>query len=149
MLQNVSEENPIDDSTLQVLSFCYKEMEQRKSFNTQILSHIVSLLINFALVTKITELYNHAAKLSPGNEEILAHLFISYVRLDDYESQKSVALQLYKVHPKNAYYFWAVMSVVLQVKGGILILKKWNYLLYTLREYGGQKVKTLIKGNFT
>ncbi|XP_055848195.1 phagocyte signaling-impaired protein [Episyrphus balteatus] len=93
LLKNISQEKPTDDSTLQVLSFCYKEMEQ---------------------LDKICELYNHAAKQSPGNEEILAHLFISYVRLDDYKSQQSVALQLYRVKLINAYYFWAVMSVVLQ-----------------------------------
>lgn len=29
-LQTVAEEKPVDDSTLQVLSFCYREMEQRK-----------------------------------------------------------------------------------------------------------------------
>lgn len=28
-LQTVAEEKPTDDSTLQVLSFCYREMEQR------------------------------------------------------------------------------------------------------------------------
>lgn len=93
LLKNISQEKPTDDSTLQVLSFCYKEMEQ---------------------LDKICELYNHAAKQSPGNEEILAHLFISYVRLDDYKSQQAVALQLYRVKLINAYYFWAVMSVVLQ-----------------------------------
>lgn len=64
---------------------------------------------------KIVELYNHAVKQQPANEELLAHLFISHVRLEDFKSQQSVALQLYKAHPKNAYYFWAVMSVVLQV----------------------------------
>ncbi|KAL9890093.1 phagocyte signaling impaired isoform 1-T3 [Glossina fuscipes fuscipes] len=92
-LQAVANEKPADDATLQVLSFCYKELEQ---------------------LDKIVELYNHAVKQQPANEELLAHLFISHVRLEDFKSQQSVALQLYKAHPKNAYYFWAVMSVVLQ-----------------------------------
>ncbi|XP_067645429.1 phagocyte signaling-impaired protein isoform X2 [Eurosta solidaginis] len=63
---------------------------------------------------KIVHLYNNAVKQSPGNEALLAHLFISYVRMEDFKSQQSVALQLYKAQPKTAYYFWAVMSVVLQ-----------------------------------
>ncbi|XP_053958100.1 phagocyte signaling-impaired protein [Anastrepha ludens] len=93
MLKTVSSEKPVDDPTLQVLSFCYKELEQ---------------------LDKIVYLYNNAVKQSPGNEELLAHLFISHVRLEDFKSQQSVALQLYKAQPKTAYYFWAVMSVVLQ-----------------------------------
>lgn len=72
---------------------------------------------------KIVEIYNYAVKQSPNNEELLAHLFISHVRLEDFKSQQSVALQMYKAQPKNAYYFWAVMSVVLQVG-------KPNLLLY-------------------
>ena len=67
------------------------------------------------LVDKIVEIYNYAVKKSPNNEELLAHLFISHVRLEDFKAQQSVALQMYKAQPKNAYYFWAVMSVVLQV----------------------------------
>ncbi|XP_075146242.1 phagocyte signaling impaired [Haematobia irritans] len=92
-LQAVANEKPVNDATLQVLSFCYKELEQ---------------------LDKIVEIYNYAVKQSPNNEELLAHLFISHVRMEDFKSQQSVALQMYKVQPKNAYYFWAVMSVVLQ-----------------------------------
>ncbi|XP_068156059.1 phagocyte signaling-impaired protein [Drosophila tropicalis] len=92
-LQAVAEEKPTDDSTLQVLSFCYREMEQ---------------------LDKIVELYQHAVKQNPGNEELLAHLFISHVRVEDYKAQQAVALQLYKTQPKNAYYFWSVISVVFQ-----------------------------------
>ncbi|XP_002000593.4 phagocyte signaling-impaired protein [Drosophila mojavensis] len=92
-LQSVAEEKPVDDSTLQVLSFCYREMEQ---------------------LDKIVELYQHAVKLNPGNEELLAHLFVSHVRVEDYKAQQAVALQLYKAQPKNAYYFWSVISVVFQ-----------------------------------
>ncbi|XP_017104561.2 phagocyte signaling-impaired protein isoform X1 [Drosophila bipectinata] len=92
-LQAVAEEKPTDDSTLQVLSFCYREMEQ---------------------LDKIVELYQHAVKQNPGNEELLAHLFISHVRVEDYKAQQATALQLYKAQPKNAYYFWSVISVVFQ-----------------------------------
>lgn len=67
---------------------------------------------------KICSLYSEASKSAPGNEDILSHLFMSYVRINDFKSQQAVALQLYKIKPKNPYYLWAVMSVVLQaVKG--------------------------------
>ncbi len=39
---------------------------------------------------------------------------MSYVRLSMYKKQQQAAMQLYKVKPKNPYYFWAVMSAVLQ-----------------------------------
>lgn len=68
----------------------------------------------FFLVDKIADLYNYAVKMQPNNEELLAHLFMSHVRLEDFKAQQATALQLYKAHPKNAYYFWAVMSVFLQ-----------------------------------
>lgn len=70
------------------------------------------------LVDKICTLYTHAAKQIPGNEEILSQLFMSHVRVNDFQSQQTVALQLYKLKPKNPYYFWAVMSVVLKAVRG-------------------------------
>ncbi|CAD7093319.1 unnamed protein product [Hermetia illucens] len=93
LLKALAEEKPSDEATLQVLSFCYKETEQ---------------------LEKICELYKEALKKSPGNDELLAHLFMSYVRLDDFKSQQTVALQLYRQVRGNPYYFWAVNSVVLQ-----------------------------------
>lgn len=39
---------------------------------------------------------------------------MSYVRLGDFKKQQHAALSLYKLVPKNPYYFWAVMSVVMQ-----------------------------------
>lgn len=67
---------------------------------------------------KICKIYSEAAKKQPGNEELLTQLFMSYVRINDFKSQQTVALQLYKAKPKNPYYFWAVMSVVLQALRG-------------------------------
>lgn len=63
-------------------------------------------------------IYQNAAKKQPANEELLTQLFMAYVRINDYKSQQTVALQLYKAKPKNPYYFWAVMSVVLQALRG-------------------------------
>lgn len=43
---------------------------------------------------------------------------MAHVRVNDYKSQQTVALQLYKAKAKNPYYFWAVMSIVLQALRG-------------------------------
>lgn len=59
-------------------------------------------------------MYENATKKEPMNEELLSHLFISYVRMSQYKKQQQAALQLYKAKAKNPYYFWAVMSIVLQ-----------------------------------
>lgn len=69
---------------------------------------------------KICKVYTNAVKSQPGNEDLLTQLFMSHVRVNDYKSQQTVALQLYKAKPKNPYYFWAVWSIVLQVKFKIL-----------------------------
>ncbi|XP_058795847.1 N-alpha-acetyltransferase 25, NatB auxiliary subunit isoform X2 [Phymastichus coffea] len=63
---------------------------------------------------KISEVYEAASKADPNNEELLSHLFMSYVRLGDFKKQQHTALALYKLVPKNPYYFWAVMSIVMQ-----------------------------------
>lgn len=64
---------------------------------------------------RICNVYKNAAKKQPCNEDLLSQLYMAYVRVNDYKSQQTVALQLYKAIPKNPYYYWAVMSVVLQV----------------------------------
>lgn len=63
---------------------------------------------------QICEIYEAATKKDPTNEELLTHLFMSYVRVADYKKQQQAAMALYKLKPKNPYYFWAVMSVVMQ-----------------------------------
>lgn len=40
---------------------------------------------------------------------------MSYVRIADHRAQQRAAMALYKLAPKNPYYFWAVMSIILQV----------------------------------
>lgn len=70
----------------------------------------------FFVADKISEVYEAASKADPKNEELLTHLFMSYVRLGDFKKQQQTALTLYKVVPKNPYYFWAVMSCVMQAK---------------------------------
>lgn len=84
-------------------------------------------------VVKICTLYSNAAKQSPGCEDILSHLFISYVRVNDFAAQQLVAMQLYKLKPKNPYYFWAVMSVYLKVRFDFIRKEKKNETLYSVR----------------
>ncbi|XP_015121596.1 N-alpha-acetyltransferase 25, NatB auxiliary subunit [Diachasma alloeum] len=93
IMEQVRFEVPCEDSTLQAMSICYKEIHQPE---------------------KIREVYEAAAKADPHNEELLTHLFMAYVRLGDFRKQQQTALALYKLKPKNPYYFWAVMSVVMQ-----------------------------------
>ena len=62
-------------------------------------------------------MYEAAAKQQPGNEDFLSHLFMAHVRLGNYQQQQRTAMMLHKLRPvKNPYYFWAVMSIVMQVK---------------------------------
>ncbi|XP_077995512.1 N-alpha-acetyltransferase 25, NatB auxiliary subunit-like [Glandiceps talaboti] len=93
ILQEVSAIEPIEDPTLQAMSICYREMQKPE------------------LVTK---LYEAALKKQPTNEEFHSHLFMSYVRQSDYKKQQQAAMALYRQYPKNPYYFWAVMSIVMQ-----------------------------------
>ncbi|KAF7996942.1 hypothetical protein HCN44_002588 [Aphidius gifuensis] len=93
IMDKVRSEIPCEDATLQAMSICYKEIHQPE---------------------KIREVYEAAAKADPTNEELLTHLFMSYVRLGDYKKQQQTAMSLYKLSSKNPYYFWAVMSIVMQ-----------------------------------
>ena len=61
-------------------------------------------------------MYEKATKIEPANEELLSQLFMSYVRVGAYKKQQTAAMALYKLKAKTPYYFWAVMSVVLQAK---------------------------------
>lgn len=63
-------------------------------------------------------MYKNAVSQNPNDEELLSHYFMSYIRINDFNAQQTTALQLYKIRPKNPYYFWAVMSVVLQALRG-------------------------------
>ncbi|KAJ7387844.1 N-alpha-acetyltransferase 25, NatB auxiliary subunit, partial [Desmophyllum pertusum] len=59
-------------------------------------------------------IYEMALKQNPKNEELYSHLFMAYVRIGDYKKQQQAAMNLYKLFSKNPYYFWAVMSIVMQ-----------------------------------
>ncbi|KAG1681404.1 N-alpha-acetyltransferase 25, NatB auxiliary subunit [Nymphon striatum] len=93
ILQEVHIECPADEATLQAMTICYWELHKPEL---------------------IAEAYENASKKDPCNEEFLTHLFMAHVRLGHYKKQQLTAMTLYKVKPKNPYYFWAVMSVVMQ-----------------------------------
>ncbi|XP_053680205.1 phagocyte signaling-impaired protein [Anopheles nili] len=97
LIAALEEEQPIEATTLHALTLCYKETHQ---------------------LEKICTLFSNAVRQVPGSEELLSQLFIAYMRIDDFKSLQSVALQLYKLRPRNSYYFWAVVSVVLQALRG-------------------------------
>ncbi|XP_015908047.1 N-alpha-acetyltransferase 25, NatB auxiliary subunit [Parasteatoda tepidariorum] len=95
VVQEVHAEDPTDDPTLQAMTICYREL------------HKLEL---------IADAYERATKKDPQNEELLSHLFMSHVRNGDYKKQQQTAMALYKLKPKNPYYFWAVMSIVMQAE---------------------------------
>lgn len=72
------------------------------------------LIIVFIQVEMIPSIYENAIKKDPTSEKLYTHLFMAYVRLQDYKKQQLTALNLFKVHQKNPYYFWAVMSIYMQ-----------------------------------
>ncbi|XP_052801736.1 N-alpha-acetyltransferase 25, NatB auxiliary subunit-like [Mya arenaria] len=94
LLHEVHQQHPTDEATLQAMAICYREI------------HKLDL---------IADMYENANKSKPGNEETLTALFMAYVRLGDYKKQQQTAMALHKLKPqKNPYYFWAVMSIVMQ-----------------------------------
>ncbi|KAL9698055.1 hypothetical protein quinque_001496 [Culex quinquefasciatus] len=97
LIKALEAETPSESTTLHVMTLCYKETDQ---------------------LDKICALFTNASKLHPGNEELLSQLFIAHMRVNDFKAQQTVALQLYKLKPRNPFYFWAVMSVVLQALRG-------------------------------
>ncbi|KAJ8042907.1 N-alpha-acetyltransferase 25, NatB auxiliary subunit [Holothuria leucospilota] len=83
---------PTDEPTLQALSICFREMNK---------------------VELIVEIFSNAVKAQP-TEEYLTHLFMALVRVEDFKRQQQTAMSLYKLTPKNPFYFWAVVSIVMQ-----------------------------------
>ncbi|XP_076363781.1 phagocyte signaling impaired isoform X2 [Tachypleus tridentatus] len=106
-LKEVHQEGPTDDATLQAMTICYRELQKPEL---------------------IADIYETAVKKEPQNEELYSHLFMAYVRLGNYKKQQQTAMVLYKLKPKNPYYFWAVMSIVMQACSSNENLAKTMYL---------------------
>ncbi|KAF5906862.1 N-alpha-acetyltransferase 25, NatB auxiliary subunit, partial [Clarias magur] len=93
LAQEVASLEPTDDNSLQALTILYREMHRPE------------------LVTK---LYEAAVKKVPTSEEYHSHLFMAYARVGEYKKMQQAGMALYKIVPKNPYYFWSVMSLVMQ-----------------------------------
>uniref|UniRef100_A0A8C5E2G7 N-alpha-acetyltransferase 25, NatB auxiliary subunit n=1 Tax=Gouania willdenowi TaxID=441366 RepID=A0A8C5E2G7_GOUWI len=93
LAQEVAILEPTDDNSLQALTILYREMHRPE------------------LVTK---LYEAAVKKVPLSEEYHSHLFMAYARVGEYKKMQQAGMALYKIVPKNPYYFWSVMSLVMQ-----------------------------------
>lgn len=117
-MDELEKSEPDDDSTLQVMTYCYRELDQCEYQQVVALNFNLTNEFFTILVDKICKAYHNAAKKQPTNDEILSQLFMAHVRVNDYKSQQVVAFQLYKAKPKNPYYFWGVMSIVLQAVRG-------------------------------
>ncbi|KAF3820678.1 hypothetical protein GH733_005223 [Mirounga leonina] len=62
----------------------------------------------------VTKLYEAAVKKVPNSEEYHSHLFMAYARVGEYKKMQQAGMALYKIVPKNPYYFWSVMSLIMQ-----------------------------------
>uniref|UniRef100_A0A8C9SM43 N-alpha-acetyltransferase 25, NatB auxiliary subunit n=1 Tax=Scleropages formosus TaxID=113540 RepID=A0A8C9SM43_SCLFO len=93
LAQEVATLEPTDDNSLQALTILYREMHRPE------------------LVTK---LYEAAVRKVPSSEEYHSHLFMAYARVGEYKKMQQAGMTLYKIVPKNPYYFWSVMSLVMQ-----------------------------------
>ncbi|KAJ8260854.1 hypothetical protein COCON_G00165770 [Conger conger] len=93
LAQEVTSLEPTDDNSLQALTILYREMHRPE------------------LVAK---LYEVAVRKVPSSEEYHSHLFMAYARVGEYKKMQQAGMALYKIVPKNPYYFWSVMSLVMQ-----------------------------------
>lgn len=95
ILNNIDVNDSLDEVTLQTMTSCYKESVD---------------------VRKIVELYEAAFERKPNDPEIMAHLFMAYVRVFNFKRQKEIALLMYKNLPtkRRLYSFWAIVSLVMQ-----------------------------------
>ncbi|KAJ8287131.1 hypothetical protein GJAV_G00048000 [Gymnothorax javanicus] len=93
LAQEVATLEPTDDNSLQALTILYREMHRPE------------------LVAKI---YEAAVRKVPSSEEYHSHLFMAYARVGEYKKMQQAGMALYKIVPKNPYYFWSVMSLVMQ-----------------------------------
>ncbi|XP_065334806.1 N-alpha-acetyltransferase 25, NatB auxiliary subunit isoform X1 [Cloeon dipterum] len=95
ILESVRSEVPVDEPTLQAMTIAYREMHRFQN---------------------ICSIYANAVQKEPNSEDLLTHLFMAYVRVGDFKKQQQTAMALYKIRNKNPYYFWGVMSVVMQTR---------------------------------
>lgn len=81
-----------DELTLQAFVHCYRDSNQHM---------------------KVVHLYEKAIEVEPSDAN-LTQLFMAYSRERMYKEQQKIALRLYKDLGVTTYYFWSVMSLILQ-----------------------------------
>uniref|UniRef100_A0A1I7U3E3 N-terminal acetyltransferase B complex subunit MDM20 homolog n=1 Tax=Caenorhabditis tropicalis TaxID=1561998 RepID=A0A1I7U3E3_9PELO len=81
-----------DELTLQAFIHCYKDSNQFK---------------------KVVTLYERAIQVDPS-EQNLTQLFMAYSRERMYKEQQKIGLRLFKDFGQAPYYYWSVMSLILQ-----------------------------------
>ncbi|XP_074641518.1 N-alpha-acetyltransferase 25, NatB auxiliary subunit-like [Tubulanus polymorphus] len=123
LLREVHRLNPTDDATLQAMTICYGEMNK---------------------LDLVADMYENAVKCKPANEDLLSALFMAYVRIGSFQKQQQTAMTLHKIRPdKNPYYFWALMSIVMQAHAAKDEKKKSMFLTLAERMadkfFNGQK----------
>lgn len=117
-LELIRSECPTEEATLQLMTVCYREI------------HKPNL---------ICSLYESANQKDPGNEEILTNLFLSYVRIGDFKRQQSTAMSLFKVKSKNQYYFWNIISLLIQTADNLSdIMPYFTSSSYYLKDYSNK-----------
>ena len=75
-------------------------------------------LVRTAALNRSGPVRPRVVQADPKNEEYAAFLFMGYVRKKDYKKQQMTAMTMFKNFqqhtPNSPYYFWAVMSIVMQ-----------------------------------
>ncbi|KAK1800814.1 hypothetical protein P4O66_005996, partial [Electrophorus voltai] len=104
LAQEVAGLEPTDDNSLQALTILYREMHRP--------AQVFALFLSVAEL--VTKLYEAAVRKVPTSEEYHSHLFMAYARVGEYKKMQQAGMALYKIVPKNPYYFWSVMSLVMQ-----------------------------------
>ncbi|CAD6187855.1 unnamed protein product [Caenorhabditis auriculariae] len=98
-----------DESTMMAFVHCYKDADVPERINL---------------------LYERAVEMDP-TENHLTQLFMAYVRTKKYKKQQEVGLRLFKEYQNTPYYFWAIMSIVMQATENPSLGEK---MLYPLAE---------------
>ncbi|PAV79466.1 hypothetical protein WR25_26845 isoform B [Diploscapter pachys] len=81
-----------DENTLSALNHCYKEAD---------------------VPEKLISLYERAVAQAP-TETNLTNLFTAYVRNRDYKKQQAIAMRLFKETSNSPFFYWTIMSIVMQ-----------------------------------
>ncbi|KAF9438206.1 hypothetical protein BGZ76_009224, partial [Entomortierella beljakovae] len=99
---------PTDEATLRTMSMVYRSAGKYEP---------------------LVKLYENASKVNPKNENLATQWFMSLARKQDYKGQQAAALQLNRNFKKNAYMFWAIMSITLQGQNGTAAQSNLSYRL--------------------